>query len=146
MKRYLFPSLLIVTSTVCLAQSEQPIQESPGAASSLGYTSVAEALASLRAKPGATVTVTKPDGWIIVNEPAPDFAAWSFTPEGHYAHPAVVRRQIKQDAKGRVGVQMTALCQAEKQPCDRLFREFEQLNERMREDVRARINQGKAGQ
>jgi hypothetical protein len=107
---------------------------------------VAEALASLKAKAGVTVTVTKPDGWVIVNEPTPEFAVWSFTPEGQYAHPAVVRRQINQDTNGGVGVQMTALCQAEKEPCDRLIREFQQLNERMREWVRSRTKQGKPEQ
>ena len=124
----------------------QPIQESPGAFKSLGYTSVAEALASLKAKPGVSVNVTKPDGWVIVNEPAPAFAVWSFTPEGHYAHPAVVRRAIKQDANGAVSVEMTALCQAEKEPCDKLIREFQQLNERMRQQVGSRMNQGKVEQ
>lgn len=144
MKRRIPLALLLLASATCLAQSEQPIQESPGASKSLGYSSVSEALASLKAKPG--VSISKPDGWVIITEPAPAFAIWSFTPEGHYAYPAVVRRAIKQEPTGAVSVDMTALCQAEKDPCDRLIREFQQLNERMREQVRSRTKQGKVEQ
>jgi hypothetical protein len=145
MKRHLVFVALALVGAGCLAQTEQqPTQESPGAAKSVGYSSVPEALAALKAKAGVNVTTTKPDGWVIITEPTPAFAIWSFTPEGHYAHPAVVRRVIKQDSTGGVGVEMTALCQAEKEPCDRLIREFQQLNARMREQVRARMQQGKA--
>ena len=146
MKRHLSSIVLVLGAAGCHAQTEQPVQESSGAAKSLGYSSVPEALASLKGKPGVNVSTTKPDGWVIITEPAPAFAVWSFTPEAHYAHPAVVRRVTKQDPTGGVGVEMTALCQAEKEPCDRLIREFQQLNERMREQVRARTQQGKAQQ
>jgi len=78
-----------------------------------------------------TVTVTKPDGWIIVNEEAPGLSVWSFAPPGHYAYPAVVRRTVRQ-ADGRVYVVTTALCQADKLSCDRLMRQFQQLTEKAR--------------
>jgi hypothetical protein len=147
MHRYIVPLLLASGFTTCLAQSDQrPLEESPGAANGLGYSSVSEALESLKAKAGVTVKVTKPDGWVIVNESSPVFAVWSFTPEGHYAHPAVVRRVIQQRPGGDVYVEMTALCQADKASCDKLIREFQQLNERMREQVRARLQQGKGQQ
>jgi hypothetical protein len=103
---------LLTLAAPCAAQSEQPLPEQPGAATNLGYKTVAEALA------------------------APEYAIWSFTPEGHYAHPAVVRRTVKQ-ANGMVYVEMSALCQAAKEPCDRLMREFQQLNQRMRDEVGA---------
>jgi hypothetical protein len=80
----------------------------------------------------------KPDGWIIVIEP--NKTMWSFVPEGHYAYPAVVRRAMKQDAKG-IYLEMTALCQADKLSCDKLIREFEQLNARMKEEFRNRQQQ-----
>jgi hypothetical protein len=130
--RIFFASLLLLLgATNCRAQSEKPIEESPDGASSLGYATVREALASLTAKPGVSVTVTKPDGWTIVNETSPEFAVWSFTPQSHYAYPAVVRRTLKQ-TNGQVHVVTTALCQADKLSCDKLIREFQQLNEKMR--------------
>lgn len=67
----------------------------------------------------------------------------SFAPSGHYAYPAVVRRTLKQSANGDLSLEMTALCQAAKEPCNRLMAEFEQLNERMRQAVRARLQQPK---
>jgi len=111
-----------------------PIVESPEGMKALGYTSVASALAAISAKPGVTVSVSKPDGWTIVAEPD-TYALWSFTPSGHYAHPAVVRRTIKTGEDGNVYVEMVALCQAPKEPCDRLIREFEDLNQRMRQSM-----------
>lgn len=146
MKHYVATLLLATSCAICLAQSEVPLEESRGAAQALGYASVSQALESLKAKPGVSINITKPDGWVIINEPNPTFAVWSFTPEGHYAHPAVVRRIIQQRPNGEVYVEMAALCQATKEPCDKLIREFQQLNERMREQVRARMQQGKAQQ
>jgi hypothetical protein len=98
-KRHL--SLLALVLIVASAHSQQPIEESPGAAKLLGYPTVAEALTSLKAKSGVSVSVTKPDGWTIITEPAPVLAVWSFAPEGHYAYPAVVRRAIARDSTGK---------------------------------------------
>lgn len=135
MKLYFVPLLLLFGAPTSWAQSDQAVDGAPATRSSIGYASVHEALASLKAKPGANISVTKPDGWIIVNESSPAFAIWSFTPEGHYAYPAVVRRTLGQ-SNGRVQVMTAALCEAAKQPCDRLIQEFEQLNEKMRSQFR----------
>jgi hypothetical protein len=118
------------------AQIAQPVAESIDTADRLGYSSVAEALRSITSKPGVQVNVTQPDGWTIVNDPSPVFSVWSFTPQSHPAHPAVVRRSMKQDKTGKVYVEMVALCQAEKEPCDQLVRNFQLLNEQIRENVR----------
>jgi len=88
----------------------------------IGYASVTEALEGLRAKQGVHI-VTKPDGWIIATEPTV-YAQWSFTPPGHYAHPAVVRRLIEQRKDGEVHVEIAALCGADKASCDKLMAEF----------------------
>lgn len=122
----------------CPAQTEAPLQEAPKGAQVIGYASVADALAALKAKPGADVTVTEPDGWTVVSEPAPVYSIWSFTPKGHYAHPAVIKRSLKEE-NGQVRVAMTARCEADKPSCDRLMREFQQLNEKMRQDVQGRM-------
>jgi hypothetical protein len=105
----------------------------------IGFKSVNEAMAFLKTKPTVNITVTKPDGWLIANDTSP-FTVWSFTPEGHYAHPAVVKRELKQNEDGGVYVKMTALCQAEKEPCDRLIAEFEELNNKMRKNVQEKLS------
>lgn len=133
--------LLVVISVFamgrCFAQSAPLIEESAHAAETLGYSSVSEALAALKSKPNAQISVTQPDGWTIVNEPPPNFAVWSFTPQGHPAHPAVVRRTTRQAPDGMLKVEMVALCQAAKEPCDQLIRDFQQLNEQMRQRIQS---------
>jgi len=105
----------------------------------IGFKSVNEAMTFLKTKQTVTFTVTKPDGWVIANDTSP-FTVWSFTPEGHYAHPAVVKRELKQNEDGGVYMKMNALCQAEKEPCDRLIAEFEELNNKMRKNVQDNLN------
>ena len=97
---------------------------------------MAAALESLKSTPGVSITVTQPDGWTIAVEPAAK-AIWSFTPASHYAYPAVVRREVK-ERDGGVYVEMVALCQAKKVPCDKLIREFQLLNQRLSESMRNR--------
>lgn len=133
--------LFVVLSFAAFAQSEAPQSAPPEPSpSTIGYATVAEALATLRAKPGVRVEVTKPDAWVIVSEP--ENIQWSFTPNTHSAHPAVVRRAIKVNSDGGVYIEMSALCQAQKAPCDKLLEDFKELNERIRQSVRARIQQG----
>jgi hypothetical protein len=119
-----------------------PVEESASGAEKLGYKTVAAALGGLKSTPGVSITVTQPDGWTTAVEPATK-AVWSFTPVGHYAYPAVVRREVKQ-RDGGTYVETVALCQAEKIPCDNLIREFQLLNQRMSESMRNR--QPKAGE
>ena len=88
----------------------------------IGYASVREAREALMAKPDVTIA-TRRDGWVIVTEPRP-YAQWSFTPEGHYAHPAVVRLTIQQNRNGEVKVETAALCGAEQAACEKLMAEF----------------------
>ncbi|WP_307505039.1 hypothetical protein [Variovorax sp. W1I1] len=105
----------------------------------IGYRSVDEAMRALKDKPGSSVTITKPDSWVIINEPGPLSTQWSFTPAGHYAHPAVVRRALKIADNGAVSIETTALCEAQKVSCDKLIDEFRQLNERARQSVQRRL-------
>jgi hypothetical protein len=138
MRTSLIALVALVGSASAVAQVATPLPETPGA---LEYKSVAEALEAAKARPGASVSVTKPDGWVIVNEGGGQ-VVWSFTPEGHYAHPAVVRRMLVV-RDGQVTMEMRALCEAQKEPCDRLIREFEELNQRMREAVQQRLKERK---
>jgi hypothetical protein len=59
---------------------------------------------------------------------------WSFTPSGHPAHPAAVRRTVIRQGDD-IGVKMAVHCEATKAACDRLVADFKALNERMREDL-----------
>lgn len=112
-----------------LAAAEEPLPEAGH--STIGYETVAEALAALKAKPGAEVSET-PDGWTVIRDGS---ALWSFTPDGHAAHPSAVKREpVTSD--GKTVLNMTVLCQAEKIPCDDLVREFTRMNEELTQRVR----------
>ena len=129
--------LLVLASDFAQAQTEAPTSTSATGQTGVGYVTVREALETLRAKPGVKIQTTEPDRWTIVSEPGD--IQWSFTPSGHYAHPAVVRRTIKVNSEGGVYIEMTALCQAEKVSCDKLVEEFKELNERIRQSVKSRL-------
>lgn len=93
----------------------------------------------LKEKPGSSATVTEPDRWTIIREAAPAYTQWSFTPVGHYAHPAVVRRGIKIAENGDVSIETTSLCEAQKLSCDKLLEEFQQMNARAKQSVQQRL-------
>ncbi|WP_428420275.1 hypothetical protein [Methylibium sp.] len=105
------------------------------------FSSVAEALAALEGKDGNGAIVTHADGWVVVNEPQAA-AQWSFTPPGHEAYPAVVRRIVRRGGGGAVDVETSSLCEAAKDPCARLLVEFEALNSRVTQAIKARGRQG----
>ena len=93
---------------------------------------VAATLEALRSR--ASVQISIKEGWTIVSEPETQ-TQWIFTPPGHPAHPAAIKRTFfKHD--GGVHIGMSAMCQAEKAACDRLISEFQVLNEKLRESVR----------
>lgn len=103
-----------------------------GAQGGIIYASVAEAHAALRAKAG--VTFSKNGDWTVANDT--DRSIWSFTPSNHYAHPSVGRRQLLQH-QGTFFVKTEILCQAQKAACDRLHGDYQQLDRRMTEAIRA---------
>lgn len=132
-------SVALVVVTTAVAQPQSPTTEETGS-SGVGYSTVAEALASLKAKSGVQVHITTPDAWTIANEP--NGIQWSFVPSNHYANPAVVRREVKVNREGGVFIEMRALCQAEKAQCDKLIEEFKGLNESMRQSIQSRLKSG----
>lgn len=110
--------------------------------SSIAFKSVAEALTSLESRDGNGTMVTRPDGWVVINEPAAA-AQWSFVPKGHDAYPAVVRRLVLRSTSGQaVSVQVISLCEAAAEPCAKLLEDFKQMNDRITQSVRARARQG----
>jgi hypothetical protein len=116
---------LLASATVASAQTDSARQ-------GIAYASVADALAALRAKAG--VTFAKNADWTIANDT--DRSIWSFTPEGHYAHPSVGRRTLVAH-QGGYFVKTEILCQAEKPACDKLYADYQLLDRRMNEAIRA---------
>ncbi|MEN2675465.1 hypothetical protein ABEQ61_12365 [Cutibacterium acnes] len=125
-------AILMFPIVLAHAQSPEPAQETV-------FQKVSDALDYLKSKPGVSFTTTKPDAWLIANDTAP-FAIWSFVPQGHYAYPAVVKRELKKDPQGNVSVAMTAICEAPKEACDKLIGEFQAMNAQAAKDVRRNIS------
>lgn len=93
----------------------------------IGYASVAATLGGLRAEPNAQFREQR--GWTVVASRERDQPVeWFFTPEGHDAHPAVVKRTaIERDGVGMID--LAALCHVEQVFCDRLLDDFRQQHE-----------------
>jgi hypothetical protein len=131
-------------STVCLAACAIALsvmaQAQPTKVGELGFTSVATALKDLEARDGNGTIVTHADGWTVINEPLAS-AQWSFTPTGHYAYPAVVRRTVKRGADGSVSVETASLCEAPEAECSKLLAEFATMNDRIIQSVKSRGRQ-----
>lgn len=113
------------TETI-VALTEEP-------ASTIGYPSVAAALSALQAREDVNIAVE--GGWTIITEPG-GLTIWSFSPADQPAYPAVARRVFYQEA-GAWYIKMDVRCEAEKAACDQLQRDFEALNENMREAMEA---------
>lgn len=134
-------ALLLAWPPLSRAQDQPlnaPQQLGMAADGSIGFKTVAEALETLKALPGARATVTQPDSWVVISEPG-GMIVWSFTPPAHPAHPAVVRRAAVVGGDKMARLQMTVLCEAKKAPCDRLVQEFRELNARDARAVEERI-------
>ena len=112
-------ALCALASHAAFAADEEPAP--------IGQSTVAGVLESLRGDPSAQFREQR--GWTIVasrERGAP--VEWFFTPEGHAAHPAVVKRTAVE--RGGVGmIDLAALCQAEQAACDRLLDDFRQQHE-----------------
>jgi hypothetical protein len=138
-------TLLLLLSAAAFSSSAQ--QPAPPAAaiqqagSGIGYKSVAAALEGLKAR--KDVEVFEQGGWTMADDRA-DGSLWSFTPRGHPAHPAAVKRTITRK-DGKTQIEMTALCQAERGACDRLIDDFQELNMKMGEFLRSQEKTAPAG-
>ena len=109
-------ALLALPAMAHSAQAELPEVSSPA----IEYASVSEAREALKARPGVVFTVVK--GWDIATDGAAR-TIWSFSPDDYPAYPAVVKRQVVQDA-GKVFIKISVHCEASKAVCDDLVRTF----------------------
>ncbi len=107
--------------------------------SNIEYKSVSEALSELRSKPGVEISVQR--NWTIVIEPKLQ-VIWSFAPEGHPAYPSVVKRNFV-ERDGKAVVDMSVKCNATKNACDALVRDFFKLNEDMNSYIQSQHKQEK---
>jgi hypothetical protein len=92
----------------------------------IGYATVAAVREALNGDP--TATFRDQQGWTVVASREHGQAVeWFFTPEGHPAHPAVIKRTVVE--QGGVGmIDMAALCQTPQEACDRLLEDFKQTH------------------
>jgi hypothetical protein len=113
-------AFFVFASHIALAADDEPAP--------IGHSSVAAVLASLRAEPSAQFREQR--GWTVVASREGGTAVeWFFTPDGHEAHPAVVKRTaVERDGIGMID--LAALCHAEQEPCDGLLDDFRQQHER----------------
>jgi hypothetical protein len=99
------------------------------AIAAIDYESVAAVLAALRTDSAAQFESQA--GWIVVaSSERGNPVLWSFTPEGHPAHPAVVKRTAL-EKKGAGFVELATLCQGPEPECVALLEEFKQVNQQI---------------
>jgi hypothetical protein len=100
--------------------------------SSIGYPSVAAALADLHSRPD--VKFSEANGWTVAQDKS-HFTLWSFSPPGNPAYPSAVKRTAVQGDKG-VNMNMSVLCEATQEACDKLVADFEALNRRLQDSFK----------
>jgi hypothetical protein len=123
-------ALLVVVLLTCVSVSAQ---EPPG---SIGYRTAADAYEALRKDPNAKFSTQA--GWVTVDvRSGPNSGIWSFTPDTHPAHPAVIKRTIIQ-VGGSISLGMQVLCGATKRECDQLVEEFKHLNAQIKHEIQDR--------
>ncbi len=111
----IFVSLLV--STTVAAEAE--------------YESVSSVMEHLSSQDG--VRIRTEQGWTIAEDPG-EMALYTFTTEGHAAHPAVFMRKVV-ESDGAVLLRTWGICEAEESACNELSDEFEALNELIRQDM-----------
>jgi len=115
------------------AEDKVEYSSDPSKDSGIGYPSVNEALSALKQKEGVALRVER--GWTVAKD-SKENTMWSFTPEGHPAHPAAVKRSFF-EKDGGIYMTMNVLCQATKKECDKLVAEFQELNKRIKKNMQS---------
>ncbi len=125
--------IIIILSALCvytLSSLTPTVAQEPDAVSIIGFDSIEEAFNALEGDPDATPT--EYEGWnIFTQKLSGSYVLWSFTPEFHPAHPAVIKRLIV-SKDGELSISMNALCYAEKSQCDALVEQFKVVNENLK--------------
>ena len=122
---------LLLVGTVALSS----IQTIPARAAEIcgrTMTSPGQLLDTLRNEAGIEL-IHQDDLYLAFAEEARGIV-WTFTRPNHPAHPAVVCRQVVQQGED-IGVETRVLCGGRKTACDRMVADFQDLNERMKQDI-----------
>src|SRR5262245_14197351 len=96
-------------------------QPDPAEAGKIGYPSADAALAAVRARPG--VAESQKDGWTIIEDKA-HYETWYFSPAGHPARPAVIKRTLFSGVSGS-RTQTAAMCGGGQAECDKLVAQLQ---------------------
>jgi hypothetical protein len=91
----------------------------------IGYPTIDAALAALHKDPHASFETQH--GWTVVaSREGADPVQWFFTPEGHPAHPSVVKRTALEE-RGTGYIELATLCGGPQAECARLLDDFRQI-------------------
>lgn len=127
----LLATLLAVTWTSALAQEYQPYP-SPR----VTVEQWAQYLKLVEANFGSNVEVFR-EKKIVVFMDAATRTHYIFTTKGHPAHPAWITRQIVEEG-GQVNVRQIGYFAGEEEPFAKLFAEYQQMNQQLRDSVQRR--------
>ena len=72
--------------------------------------------------------------YVAISDKAKE-TVWTFTVPGHPAHPSVVCRRPAQDGDN-LKLQMNVRCNATESECEKLVKAFQELNQRMIQELR----------
>lgn len=102
--------------------------------SAIGYPTVKTALEALKVKPG--VHIQDEQGWTTIKDRESEsvYSIWSFALAGNPAYPSAVKRTLYQQ-DGQIFIKMYVLCEAAKKPCDAALRDFQVLNDSIKEQL-----------
>jgi hypothetical protein len=124
--------ILVMAASVCSSALPVRAAEPP----EIDFPSVGAVLEALRSDSRAKLE--RQAGWTVVaTVESGNPVLWSFTPEGHPAHPSVVKRTALEQ-KGTGYVDLATLCEAPKPDCVRLLEDFKQVNERIAQSALAK--------
>jgi hypothetical protein len=129
MKRYGLLLCLLFLQSPGMAQqaTASPLE----ADSPIGYETVQDAFDALSADPDATKS--EYEGWTIFKQKGDGkYILWSFTPNDHPVHPTAVRREVV-SKDGEVFITMAVLCHSSRFDCDQLIKQFQRINEGIRQ-------------
>lgn len=93
-------------------------------------------LAIVQSRFASSAEVFREKKVVAFNDPATG-TYYIFTTKGHAAHPAWVTRQIVEEG-GQVSVRQIGYFAGDEEPFAKLFAEYQQMNEKLREDVQRR--------
>jgi hypothetical protein len=116
----LIAAIAPLSSLACAVRADEP---------KIDYPSVAAVREGLEADPAARFELQA--GWLTAaTVEHGDPVLWSFTPEGHPAHPAVVKRKAV-ERNGSDAIELATLCESPADVCAALLDDFRQVSRRL---------------